>query len=60
MLIVYCHYAVIYRKSPVGLPVPKALSKLPADEAAVLNKLLQEISWEAVTSHPLSGVTMKP
>lgn len=53
----YCHYAVIYRKSPVGLPVPAALklAKLGDDEEK-LNTLLQELAWEAVTKHPLSGV----
>lgn len=50
----YCHYAVIYRKSPVGLPAPKAL-KIQGDVNA-LNRLLQEIAWDAVTHHPLSGV----
>jgi hypothetical protein len=53
----YCHYAVIYRKSPVGLPTPNVLTKgkepLPDEK---LNRLLQELAWEAVTSHPLSGV----
>ncbi len=53
----YCHYAVIYRKSPVGLPVPSVLksAKLGDDEEK-LNTLLQEIAWDAVTKHPLSGV----
>ena len=53
----YCHYAVIYRKSPVGLPVPAILktAKLGDDEEK-LNTLLQELAWEAVTKHPLSGV----
>ncbi len=50
----YCHFAVIYGRSPVGLPVPSVLSKLP--EAEKLNSLLQQLAWEAVTSHPLSGV----
>jgi hypothetical protein len=54
----YCHYAVIYRKSPVGLPVPKAL-KVPGD-ADALNRLLQELAWDAVTHHPLSGVKAEP
>lgn len=55
----YCHYAVIYRKSPVGLPVPKVLShsKIPKDQQEPLNKLLQQIAWDAVTHHPLSGVS---
>lgn len=53
----YCHYAVIYRKSPVGLPVPADLktAKL-GDNEEMLNRLLQELAWEAVTKHPLSGV----
>jgi len=53
----YCHFAVIYRKSPVGLPVPVILktAKLGDDEAK-LNALLQELAWNAVTNHPLSGV----
>jgi hypothetical protein len=57
-LAAYCHYAVIYRRSPVGLPMPEVLKKAknPAWDDD-LNKLLQEIAWAAVTSHPLSGVT---
>jgi hypothetical protein len=54
----YCHYAVIYRRNPVGLPVPLAIlrAKNPAwDEK--LNRLLQELAWEAVTHHAMSGVT---
>lgn len=53
-LAAYCHYAVIYGRSPIGLPVPNALSKLP--EAEKLNRLLQELAWDAVTHHSLSGV----
>jgi len=53
----YCHYAVIYRKSPVGLPVPGAL-KIAGDVNA-LNRLLQELAWDAVTRHPLSGVKVE-
>jgi hypothetical protein len=54
----YCHYAVIYRKSPVGLPVPKALGG-PGDVSA-LNRILQEVAWDAVTRHPLSGAKGGP
>ncbi len=56
-LVAYCHYAVIYRRSPVGLPMPDVLRKAnnPAWDDS-LNRALQEIAWEAVTSHPLSGV----
>jgi hypothetical protein len=53
-LATYCHFAVIYGRSPVGLPVPAAIAKLP--EAEKLNRLLQELAWDAVTQHPLSGV----
>jgi hypothetical protein len=61
VLITYAHYAVIYRKSPVGLPVPTALakSKVPVEEREKLNRLLQELAWDAVTRHPLAGV-LKP
>jgi hypothetical protein len=56
-LVAYCHYAVIYRRSPVGLPMPDVLKKAnnPSWDDR-LNRVLQEIAWEAVTSHPLSGV----
>lgn len=79
----YCHFAVIYRRSPVGLPVPKDLAAYrrmvsdpglrkpgwrPSKEELAqaealseiqqkdLNRLLQELAWDAVTQHPLSGV----
>lgn len=53
----YCHYAVVYRKSPIGLPVPEALKQAKlGDDEEKLNTLLQELAWEAVTKHPLSGV----
>ncbi len=58
----YCHFAVIYRHSPVGLPVPnafKALKDMSDDDKAKLNKLLQEIAWDTVTHHSLTGM-MKP
>ena len=61
VLIAYAHYAVIYRKSPAGLPVPAALAalKLPAADAEALNRLLQELAWDAVIHHPLSGVATR-
>jgi len=53
----YCHFAVIYRRSPVGLPLPRDLAKLASlNEKDKLNRLLQELAWDAVTHHPLSGV----
>ena len=62
VLIAYTHFAVIYRKNPAGLPIPSALAqlKLPADEAGALNRLLQELAWDAATHHPLSGVFQMP
>ncbi len=56
LLVVYCNYAVIYRQSPVGIPVPSVLANRPPEEAAALNLMLQQIAWNAVTAHPLSGV----
>jgi len=58
----YCHFAVIYKQSPVGLPVPAESSMPPhwpakrpwRDEA--LNRVLQELSWNAVKAHPQSGI----
>ena len=53
----YCHYAVIYRKSPIGLPAPDIVKKAKlGDDEEKLNTLLQELAWDAVTKHPLSGV----
>lgn len=55
----YCHFAVIYGRSPVGLPIPAVLKKNPAwDEK--LNRLLQELAWEAVTKNPMTGVKTAP
>jgi hypothetical protein len=56
-LIAYCNFAVIYRRSPVGLPVPAMLKQAKlGDQEAKLNRLLQELAWEAVLQHLLSGV----
>ena len=53
-LVAYVYFASIYERSPVGLPIPASLANAP--EADKLNRLLQEIAWQAVTTHPLSGV----
>jgi hypothetical protein len=59
-LVAYCHFAVIYRRSPVGLPVPAVLANAKnLDEKEKLNRLLQELAWDAVRQHPLSGVKEK-
>jgi hypothetical protein len=59
VLAAYCHFAVIYRRNPIGLPVPPELAAmgLPPDQAGALNLLLQQLAWDAVIHHPLSGVT---
>jgi hypothetical protein len=53
-LVTYCHFAVIYGRSPEGLPVPAELRNLP--QADALNGLLQKLAWEAVANYPMSGV----
>ena len=56
-LVAYCYFSVIYRSSPVGLPMPQVLAKQKNPHwNAELNRLLQEVAWETVTQHPLSGV----
>jgi hypothetical protein len=56
-LVGYCNYAVMYRRSPVGLAVPAILKEAKlGDQEGPLNRLLQELAWDAVTRHPLSGV----
>jgi hypothetical protein len=58
VLVAYCHYAVIYGRSPVGLPVPDALAKAKLGEnAEAVNRVLQTIAWEAAVAEPASGVT---
>jgi hypothetical protein len=60
VLVAYCNYAVMYRRSPVGLPVPEELKRANlGGQEEKLNRLLQELAWEAVTQHPLSGVQVE-
>jgi hypothetical protein len=54
-----CHFAVIYRRSPVGLPLPSVFEG-NAGWGPDLNRVLQELAWDAVTSHPMSGVGATP
>jgi hypothetical protein len=56
VLAAYCHYAVIYRRSPVGLPMPPELEQNKEFAIPALNRLLQEIAWDAVIHNPMSGV----
>jgi hypothetical protein len=53
----YIHFACIYGKSPVGLPIPAVLKNAnnpKFDED--FNKRLQELAWKTVINYPLSGV----
>ena len=57
-LVALTHYAVLYQRSPVGLP--RALHRAdgspataPSEEAA---RLMQETVWQVVRGHPLTGV----
>ena len=52
----YCHYAVIYRRSPVGLPTPPSAASLDRLDQGLV-PLLQKLAWNAVIHDPLSGVT---
>jgi hypothetical protein len=58
ILSAYCHFAMIYKISPVGLPVASALVDKErsgwADER--LTRLMQELAWAAVVAEPMSGV----
>src|SRR5439155_6096349 len=58
-LVGYCNYAVLYRRSPIGLAVPAILKEAKlGDQEGPLNRLLQELAWDAVIRHPLSGVRL--
>jgi hypothetical protein len=56
----YCHFAVIYGRSPVGVPTPDAFKKSAGADADRLNRILQEVAWEAVLAEPMSGVKKSP
>jgi hypothetical protein len=53
----YLHFATIYGRSPVGLPMPTILKRANNpkwDES--FNKALQEFAWKTVIEYPYSGV----
>lgn len=53
-LATYCNFACIYDRSPVGLDDgDRELDRIDPR----LRSVLQEIAWDAVKSHPMSGVT---
>ncbi len=56
----YLHFATIYGRSPVGLPIPSNLKRANNpnfDEG--FNKRLQELAWKTVTEYAPSGVKAK-
>lgn len=53
LLNAYCHFAVIYRRTPVGLEIKGAKDNK-------LHRLLQELAWDAVVKESLSGVRVVP
>ena len=53
----YLHYAVIYGKSPVGLPLPSLLKNAKREAwDEKFNRTLQEIAWKTVSNYSYSGV----
>jgi enterochelin esterase family protein len=54
----YLHYAVIYGRSPVGLPIPGVLKNTgkPEWNNEKFNRALQELAWKTVINYPPSGV----
>ena len=56
-LVTYCHFATIYGRTPVGLPVPKELQGFA--HAEELSALLQKLAWDAVTNYAMSGVKVE-
>lgn len=57
-LVALTHYAVLYGRSPVGLPhtLLKANGDPAEDPGAEAARAMQETVWEVVTSYPPSGV----
>ena len=55
----YLHFSVLYKRSPVGLPMPTILKNAnrPQWNDEKLNRKLQELAWDIVRNYPPSGVT---
>ena len=54
----YLHFAVIYGRSPVGLPIPAVLrnSGKPQWNDAKFNLALQELAWKMVKDYAPAGI----
>jgi hypothetical protein len=60
-LVALTHYAVLYHRSPVGLPFQLKRADgtdavAPSEEAA---RAMQTLVWEVVTSYPKTGVAQR-
>jgi len=57
-LVALTHYAVLYRRSPVGLPhrLTRADGSPANAPGPVAARLMQETVWQVVTSYPKTGV----
>ncbi|MEM9368258.1 MAG: hypothetical protein AAGD07_19865 [Planctomycetota bacterium] len=53
----YVFYATLYRKSPELLPTELIQNRQDGFPSPELDQKFREIAWQAVISHPLSGVT---
>lgn len=52
----YMHFAVLYGKSPVGLPMPSLLKNaMRGAWNEQFNRSLQELAWDTVTTYPKSN-----
>ena len=53
----YLHFATIFGRSPVGLPMPTILKRANNPKRDDnFNKALQELAWKTVINYPFSGV----
>ena len=53
----YLHFAVLYRQTPVGLPMPELLRNAKRDDwDEKFNRTLQKIAWETARNYPYSGI----
>lgn len=61
-LVALTHYAVLYHRSPVGLPyrlkrADGTDASAPSEQAA---RVMQTLVWEVVTGYPKTGVARRP
>jgi hypothetical protein len=53
----YLHYAVLYGRNPVGLPMPGLLQRAKRPEwDDKFSRSLQQLAWETAANYPYSGV----